>query len=191
MLKARTLVVMALACLAAFSHSQIVWDESVNGDLSGDRLDPTSLTLSFGTNSLIATSGPGDREYVHFHLNPGQALGQIIVTSYVSDDPIAFIGVQAGTVFTEPHEDPEPSNLLGYMLFGDGHVGTDILPAMGQAFGTIGFTPPLTGPDYTFWIQQTGNPATYNLNFVVVPEPATLSLGLGVGLLLLKRRRKA
>src|SRR5688572_3474078 len=125
--------VVGLVAVAAVSNSQIIWNESVNGDLSGDRLNPTSLNLGFGSNGIVGTMMPGDREYVHLHLSPGMALGQIVVVSYVSDDPIAFIGVQAGTVFTEPHDNPEVANLLGYTLWGTDHIGTNVLPTMGSA----------------------------------------------------------
>lgn len=177
------------ACLGS-AQAQILWNESVNGDLSGDRLNPTNLSFAAGNNRILGTMGSTDKEYVHFTLAPGMALSQIIVVDYQSGDPISFIGVQAGNTFTEPASGTEVANLLGYTLFGTDHIGTNILPAMGTGSGSMGFTPPLTGSDYTFWIQQTGDTTTYDLNFVTtVPEPGTLSLGVGAALLLLKRRR--
>jgi hypothetical protein len=63
---------------------------------------------------------------------------------------------------------------------------------MGAGSGAIGFTPPLTGSDYTFWIQQfNAQPFGYSFNFVVAPEPDTgvlLSAGM-LGLLGFARRR--
>lgn len=179
----------AISCCFAIGQAQIIWDESVNGDLSGDRFNPTSLSLGVGNNEVIATMGPDDKEYVHFSLAPGTTLSQIILVSYSSVDPISFIGVQAGTTFTESPEAPNVENILGYTLFGDEHIGTDILPAIGSGPGSIGFTPPLTGGDYTFWIQQTGDPTDYRLNFVTTPEPATISLGIGAALVMLRRRK--
>lgn len=190
-LRARAFCTCFLVCLAAAGHSQIIWDESIDGDLSDDRINPTSLVLSLGSNGIVATSQPGDREYVHLNLPTGLILSGIVLVSYESDDPIAFIGVQEGTTFTEPPEGTEVANLLGYTLFGDEHVGTDILPAMGTAFGTIGFVPPLTGSDYTFWIQQTGDPSTYHLSFVTVPEPTTLIGFSALAAILLRRRRNS
>jgi hypothetical protein len=94
--------------------------------------------------------------------------------------------VQPGNSFTFPAEDAFTSigELLGWTHFGlyegDG-VGGNILPAMGAGFSAIGFTGPLTGPSYTFWSQQQGQPITYELEFVVsggVPEPATLTCAI-------------
>ena len=73
-----------------------------------------------------------------------------------------------------------------------GNVGTDILDDMGAAPGTIGFTPPLGSGPYTYWIQNTGDFCTYQLNYVVapVPEPATfIALALGAAVLARRRRR--
>jgi len=60
-------------------------------------------------------------------------------------------------------------------------LGTDLLSAMATGPGAIGFTPPLTAIDHTFWIQQTGPAAaSYRSDFVVVPAQAALSaFGLG------------
>src|ERR1044072_6964580 len=139
------------------AHAQILWNESVNGDLSGDRFNPTNLSFAAGSNRIIGSMGLTDKEYVHFSLAPGMALAPTIVVDYSRVDPISFIRVQAGNTFTEPATGTTVGNLLGYTLFGDAHIGTDILPAMGTGSGSMGFTPPLTGSDYTFRIQQTGD----------------------------------
>jgi hypothetical protein len=186
----RAVAALGLGCFFAVAPAQVIWNETIHGDLSGDRLNPTGLSLGLGPNLLLANTGPGDREYVHFSLGAGMSLVGIHVVSYVSEDPIAFIGVQAGSVFTEPHDNPDPANLLGWAFFGPEQLGQDILPAMGNGWDSIGFTPPLTGSNYTFWIQQTGNPSDYTLNFVVVPEPGTMSLAVGAAALLFRRRRK-
>jgi hypothetical protein len=176
--------------LTAFGNAQVIWDESVNGDLSGDRLNPTNLTLGFGSNRIIGTMQAGDREYVHFTIPSHLDLGRIVVVAYDSQDPVSFIGVQEGSVFTEPHDTANPANLLGWTLWGTDHIGTDILPAIGTGPGSPGFVPPLTGDHYTFWIQQTGDLTAYTLDFQAVPEPTTLAaLGLGAAALLRKRRR--
>lgn len=180
--------------LVQAASAQVIWDESIHGDLSGDRLVPTSLNLAPGVNGLIATSVAGDREYVHFHLAPGMRLDAINTISYSGDDQVAFIGVQAGTTFTEPPTGTNVANLLGWTLFGPGmgNMNQNILPQMGVGDGAIGFTPPLTGADYTFWIQQTGDLTAYRLDFVttVVPEPASLVV-LAIGGLAIRLRRRA
>lgn len=191
------LALMVGACGSASARG-IVWNESVNGDLSGDRFNPTNLTLHAGSNTLIATSGNatlpnGDREYVHFTLPAGTSLVGLVNVSYVgTGDDTAFIAVQAGSTFTEPPTGTTVGNILGYHHFGpnEGTIGLDILPDMGNAFAAIGFTPPLTGSNYTFWIQQVGSPCTYEFNFQVVPTPGTAGLVAAAGVVLLRSRRR-
>jgi hypothetical protein len=180
---------LSLALVANAIH----YDEAVDGDLSDDRFSPTSLQLDLGSNLLTATSVRGDREYVHYRLGAGLWLEKVIMKAYSGADPVAFIAVQEGKVFTEPAEDTDPSNLLGYTHFGTAQfaIGDDILKAMGLGFGAIGFTPPLTGENYVFWIQQTGFiKTTYTLDFVVAPEPTTLAALTAGWLLMPKSRRR-
>jgi len=187
-----TLAAFSLAsCVSAVSNAGIVWNESINGDVSDDRLNPTSLTLHAGSNSFSATSQDGDLEYVHFTLPVGTSLTAIVNVSYAgTGDNLAFIGVQAGTTFTEPDTGTVVGNILGYAHFGpdEGTVGQDILPIMATSFAAIGFTPPLTGTHYTFWMQQLGNPCTYEFSFQVVPTPGTAGLLAAAGLVLMRMR---
>jgi hypothetical protein len=165
--------------------AQVVWDESIDGDLSGDRFAPTALTLNLGDNNLLATSTGGDREYITFSVPAGQLLSSVFLDSYNDGDPVAFIGLQTGSTFTEDPASANPANLLGYTHFGQPNVGTDLLPLIGTGLGAQGFTPPLQADTYTVWLQQLGLPTNYELNFVIapVPEPATTAACVG-GLLL-------
>jgi hypothetical protein len=203
---------VSLACLIALAMSPqhafaATFDESVNGDLSGNRLNPTHLTLSAGVHSVTATTGrlPSeeeviyDQEYLRIDLPAGHKLVAINMEAYDSLDGTAFIGVQSGTTFSFDPEDARDNvgSLLGWAHFGlseDHNIGDDILPSIGAAGrGAIGFTPPLTGLSFTFWIQQTGDDTTYQLDFVVaaVPEPAALILtAAGIGTLALMRPRR-
>lgn len=177
------------------SGGVVVWDESIHGDLSGNRLAPTNLSLGLGTNAVIATSVAGDLEYVHMSLPAGGAFTSIVLSGWISEDNVAFIAVQAGTVFTEPPVGTNVANLLGWTHFGPFAVppGEDLLGPMGTGFGAIGFTPPLAGSDFVFWIQQTGPaPTTYRLDFNVVPTPGGAGLlwvAAGLGLSARRRRR--
>jgi hypothetical protein len=161
------------------AKATILYDEGVDGDLSGNRAAPTALTLSLGTNSVIATSDIDDREYVTLSVPEGMQLDAIILASYVSLDDTAFIAVQQGTTFTEPPGSANVANLLGYAHFGPGpgNVGTDVLDDMGLGAGAIGFIPPLVSDDYTYWMQEhSENAATYQFDFIVsaVPSPCDL-----------------
>jgi hypothetical protein len=181
------------------------YDEAVDGDLSGDRLSPTLVSLSPGVNSLTATTGPiddgddpYDQEYLRIDLPAGYQLSQLLLQRFEAlTDDRAFIGVQTGTTFSF---DPENAfanigTLLGWVHFGPGsghNDGDDILPDMGMGGGAMGFTPPLLGPSYTFWLQQTGEETTYQLDFIVtaIPEPASAALALAALAPLAARRRR-
>lgn len=197
---ARAAVIACVVLSTTSAGAVVVWDEGVDGDISGNRLAPSAAALVMGSNTLTATSvGPpatADREYITLSVPADRKLNKIFLQAYTSNDNIAFIGVQSGTTFTEPPTGTNVTNLLGYTHFGPDAlpVGTNILPDMGMGPGSMGFTPPLVAGNYTFWIQQTGtNPATYTFDFVVVPEPgalAMLAIG-GVMLLAAKRRQRS
>lgn len=185
-----------------------IWDEYTDGDLSGGFNSPTQLALTYGVNSLIATTGdlnPNppynedvDIEYVRIDLPAGAALTNIYLQSYQGDDGVAFIGIREGETFGFSRDDvyEHLNEMLGgaHVGPGNGHmIGTDLLPVLGSGYiGVPIFQPPLTAPSYTFWIQQTGVKIQYQLDFVVVPEPATfVALGLAPGLLLIACRPQA
>lgn len=153
--------------------------ESVDGDLSDDRLAPTAVSLAAGSNGLIGTTVAGDIDYVTFKLPPGHQLDAMVLESFISEDDVSFIAIQEGNIFTESATAPEVGNLLGWSHFGEGagQLGRDILGDMGMGDGAAGFAPPLSGRDYTLWIQETGpNSATYGLNLQISKKPSVIYL---------------
>lgn len=163
-------------------------DEDVVGDFSDDRLVPTQFTLSAGSNLVSGHYGRGaaggaDQDYLRVDLPSGLMLTAIQVLPATNHGGgRSFIGVQTGPQLSVTPFAAEPADLLGYAHFTAVTTPLDILPGMGNAlgegFGAQGFTPPLPGPTYTFWIQETQASSVfdYRFNFQVsaVPLPAPM-----------------
>jgi hypothetical protein len=172
---------VALTINSAFNPTwaAVVWDESLNGDFSDNRLAPTSIpTLSVGTNSVLGaigeSIGQSDLDYYTINVPQNAVLSALILADYQSLDEISFVGVQAGTRMTVPTTTGTAAGLLGWLHFGpsgSAGVGDDLLPGMGSgAFSADGFTPPLPSGPYTFWVQAfDGFPVDYQFDFVVTP----------------------
>jgi hypothetical protein len=158
-------------CLLVSTHGRgaTIWNESTQGDLSGNQSAPTTLALSAGNNDLIATSQGGDLEYVTVTVPPGSTMTGLFLRTYTGFDNLAFLGMQRGATFTESPFAPNVANLLGWTHFGPGagNVGADLLPGIGMGPGAQGFTPPLPADSYTLWLQQLGAATNYQLDFVV------------------------
>lgn len=178
------------------------WNEAINGDLSGDGLTPTALSLAAGSNAVRGTTGrasaggPVDRDYFTVTVPAGHQLSELNVlpgTLALGDG--SFIGLMAGSQFTVPPTTQTADGLLGWTLFSDSNIGDDLLGFMSTpSFGSEGFSPPLPAGSYSFWVQETSvGVSTYGLSLVVtaVPEPAsalTLLGGLALLAAALKRR---
>ena len=184
---------LAIAPLA----QAVLYDEGVSGDLSGNRLTPTFLTATIGSNEIVGSMNRQiDIEYFTLVVQPGQQLNSLLVEELQSADLRSFIGVQNGTQFTVTASAAQPSDLLGYTHFGvaEGNIGTDILDNLGAGFGATGFTGSLQAGSYTFWLQDVDGAAGYRLDFQVaaVPEPgeyAMMLAGLVVVASIGRRRR--
>ncbi len=188
---ARWLSFVLPALLAVTGASaDVIWDESINGDLSGDGLAPTPFVLDSGTHSLLASTGVGDREYISITIPVGLELSELWLAAYQGTDGVAFVGIQEGPQFTVQQADG-PAGLLGWSHFGTGagQVGTNILDDIGVGAGAIGFDGPLTAGTYSFWMQQLAPAVSYQFDFVVVPAPACAGIFAMAGLAACRRRR--
>jgi hypothetical protein len=181
--------------------ADVVWDESLQGDLSGDPLVPTPITLSLGGNDIIGTiAAPNDiRDFFTFNIPDGLEFSAIFLIEYVDeatggDGNTGFIHIDDGTTTVIP----DAGNI--HTVLGASHIDRALFPnstdnvletLAGAPLGGSGFTVPLGPGDYTFNIQQTSSLLTgYRLRLMVVPEPsAALILGLAGFLLLCQRRR--
>ncbi len=193
---------LAAAFLAAGAQATTVWDEGVNGDFSGDGLVPSFVALAGGANLIIGSTGRDaltglvDLDYFTVAVPAGFTLDSMLLLPGSSGiGGGAFLGMMAGSLFTVPPDTPTADGLLGWTIYEEGNVGSDLLLAMAvPGLGSSGFDIPLPAGNYTFWVQElsTGNaPYLFELGVSAVPEPATVfSLLAGLALLTaaLKRR---
>ena len=195
--------IAACAFLAGSASADLMWDEAIDGDISGDYMNPTQMYTKSVNNHVIFTTVGGnpeqDREFFTFTIAEGYELVSIVLDGFETspESNLGFIGVATGSSFPTNPDNPDVTQLLGYALIGTSDVGDDILQGMGQGGGSIGFTGPLGAGSYTFWAQETG-PSTDNwdLNFIVtqgstpvVPGPGALAGLIGIATIAGRRRR--
>jgi hypothetical protein len=190
----------------ARTNAQVVlWNESVNGDLSNTQGAPNTFTLSSGVNEIIGTVGTGDtQDWVTLTVPTGLQLSAVVLASYTSTDAQGFTGFAAGATFAGTVN--STGSYLGYSHFGTAAgngslpvanlVGADLLTIMQNPLadpGALGFTDPLQAGSYSFLIQQLGATTSYQFNYNVTatPEPGTVALGLVGGMLCWFRCRGA
>jgi hypothetical protein len=192
-----TIAGVALAAIAAWAAvapaTAATWDESVRGDLSGDGLAPSSLTLAAGSNAVIGSFGASgvpdvtDLDYIAVTVPDGFRLDALVLTQLVPGGANSFLGIQAGPRFTVPPSSTDPSALLGWAHIYRNQIGTDLLPALGLSAQPAGA--------YTLWINETDTSDRWHFGFDLqlsaVPEPPVLLLAaLGAAALTLRRRSK-
>jgi len=181
------------------------YNESANGDLSGNFQNPTSIALvpnaSTAISGTIQGAGNGvsvDVDYFTVTVPAGQVLVALnVLPGTVGAGAIgSFIAIYSGSTAVNPVS-AASTDALGYYLYRAADIGTDILDNMAtfNFNGTnpsIGFIPPLFPGAYTFWIQEGFNGTfPYNFDLVLnsVPEPAT-SLLMVAGLAIILRRHR-
>ena len=174
-------VAVAAAPLARASN----WDEATDGDLSDNRLAPSALLLTPGMNTVTGSviGTPSDIDYLTITVPTGYRLSSLDLLSFTSTDDLGFIGIQAGSTFTQPPTGTDVTQLLGWAHFGP-NAPAPYLEVLGTAPGAIGFSGPLPAGPYTLWIQQVGTQLIgYEWGFGVTPLPAPEPAAAGLVLL--------
>ncbi len=170
-------LLVAIACSASFAtQAGVVWNEASSADLSNDGLSPTSLLIGTGSNIVLGITGNTgqgiDRDYFSITVPSGSELTSIMLlpNTFVSGGS-SFIGIQNGPQLTVSPEGVGAENLLGFAHYSNDQIGTDLLPIIHIVPATIGFSSALSSGTYSVWVQETGGPAAYGLDFVVTPVP--------------------
>ncbi|WP_428308647.1 dockerin type I domain-containing protein [Lacipirellula sp.] len=155
------------------------YSEFVTGDLSGNPALPTLWSLTPGGNTLVASSSAVDQDLLRFDVPTGYVLSSIVVQFHESPSRV-FTGIQTGTTWTAGVGfEIDPTNMLGWVDFPfnpeHSHQETDILAAIGEAPGSIGFAPPLASGSYTMLFQAPSSIVPFALQFNVTQVGGGLS----------------
>lgn len=190
---ARIAALIVACSLSCATRAEVVWDEGVQGELSNSGLAPTVLSFLAGTNRISGVVGNGgqgiDRDYFTFTVPIAGALTAIrfIADETFPSGSVSFIALQAGPQVTVGTEGQGMSAWIGGFHFGNDALGQNILPAL--AGGS------LQPGAYSVWIQETGGPAPYAVEFDMTAPPVPLPAGFVLlasglaGLQVLRRRR--
>ena len=164
--------------------------ESADGDLSGDGLAPTSISVAAGSNEIYGTTGRvetvTDRDYFAISVPTGHEIVALIEKAGTTTvGGVSFLAVQTGPQVTVPVSPPDATGLLGWIHYFAVISDTDILVGLGSSGGgATDFVPPLPAGDYAFWIQDTGlGSSSYGFDLVIAPVPEPGAGALLVGLL--------
>jgi hypothetical protein len=178
---------LAVALGSSSAVGQLTYDESTDGDLSGDLGVPTELVFDVGLNTITGGAGStssggatngSDADYFWFSLGAGETVDSISTTR-TGAGAQSFIGYVAGTAFAGQTGPDTDANTL----FSDGE---SLLPG-----GLL--SAPLTAGNHAFWIQETSGEIDYSISFNVtaaVPEPSSAIALIGLGLIGFVRRRR-
>jgi len=166
------------------AYGVTVYSESTNGDLSNDGLNPTVITLSVGSNSILGTTGGNTganvRDYFTVSVPSNLQFVSLIETAGTQAGNVGFLGIQSGTQVTLPTNTVTAAGLLGWIHYAPTATDINILSTIATpANGSSGFAPPLGPGNYAFWIQDSSaGTFQYGFNIVLapIPEPSAAAL---------------
>jgi hypothetical protein len=181
--KTKSLVALAFALMISGpATAATVWNETTDGDLSGNPLAPTPVTFAPGGNDVIGRVGGADQDFFTFTVPTHYALTSLTEVNIIFENPndnAFFIALESGPQITVNTVSPtSAAGLLGWHHGVPGENGTDILPAMSTSgMGATGFTVPLGPGQYSVWLQDNF-PIDYDFRFAIsrIPEPGTVPL---------------
>ena len=162
---------MLVAVLAFPAAADVVWDESVNGELSHSPSTPTLLPLNVGSNIVTGTvmnvvGRP--RDYLTFIVPDDHTLIAMNLLVYTPDN-IGFTAINQGIHSFFPAPETEQNYLSGIHLLAS-DVGSNLLELfVTRAVTTDSLGDPWLGPaQYCMVIQQTAVlETTYSIDFVL------------------------
>jgi hypothetical protein len=163
-------IVLLLAAMAVPANAAVIWNESINGDLSSSEAAPTSISFGVGTNSILGgvSGSPLDRDYITFTIAPGQTLSHVNLISFGPDNP-AFTAFNSGSTSFIPSGATNGSFLSGIHIT-SADVGFDLMPFYDtRNVTTNSLASPSLGPGTYCWMIQQTSPVTqnYSIDFVV------------------------
>ena len=163
-------IVLLLAAMAVPVNAAVIWNESVNGDLSSSEAAPTAISFGVGSNTILGSinGNPLDRDYITFTLAPGQTLSHLNLISF-SPDNIAFTAFNSGSTSFVPSGATNGLFLSGIHITA-ADAGHDLMPFYDTRNVTTNSLPaPSLGPGTYCWMVQQTSPVlqNYTLEFVV------------------------
>ncbi|MBM4113467.1 MAG: hypothetical protein FJ253_08895 [Phycisphaerae bacterium] len=166
------LVAMTIASTAG---AQVLWNEGVSGDASGNPSAPSNAGVVVAGSNLfmgsVTNSGGADqRDYITFVVPAGVEITQLILNT-LSPNNLVWTHFDDGPTSVIPGAGTAASLLAGAHIEAATPDGTDLFPNYQAGSPDLlagpGFSGPIAPGTYTFLMQQASPVlTTYSLNFV-------------------------
>ncbi len=185
-----TLSTCAIGLSLSSLQAAVVWNESIDGELSSSPSVPTSIDLITGDNTIIGSiAGPVVADISGYD----EAVFTIPENNQVFSITLESYGPNAtNTSLLNLYQGPigEGGTLLASAPLDVANLGKDVLAA---DVALVPLAQPLeAGQQYTLEIREGGATQDYELTVHVVPEPSSVALvAMGVLALASRRRRQA